>query len=56
MVNFCQTESTVFGDGVEGGGPGDDVPGDGVGDIHVLQPPDVATQLGLGSKLFLGQI
>ena len=45
VVNFCQTKSTEFGGGVEGGGPGDDVPGDGVGDIHVLQPPYVATQL-----------
>ena len=26
MVNFCQTKATDLGGGVEGGGPGDDVP------------------------------
>ena len=43
MVNFCQAEPTDFGGWIVGGGPGNDVPGDGVGDIHVLQTPDVTT-------------
>ena len=43
MVNFSQTESTEFCGRVEGEGPGNDVPGDGMGDIHVLQTPDVTT-------------
>ena len=45
VVNFCQTKSTEFGGWVEGGGPGNDVPGDVVGDIHVFQSPDMVTQL-----------
>ena len=30
MVNFCQAEPTDFGGWIVGGGPGNDVPGDGV--------------------------
>ena len=46
VVNFCQTKPTEFGGGVEGGGSGNNVPGDVVEDIHVFQPPDMTTQLG----------
>ena len=45
MVNFCQAESTNLGCGVVGGGPGNDVPGDVVGDIHILKLPDMTAQL-----------
>ena len=46
MVDFCQTESANLGGGVVGGGPGNNVPGDVVGDIQILELPDVTTQLG----------
>ena len=36
VVYFCQAEATDLGGGVEGGGPGNDVPGDGVRDVHIL--------------------
>ena len=36
VVDLCQAEATDLGGGVEGGGPGNDVPGDGVRDVHVF--------------------
>ena len=41
VVYLCQAETTDLGCGVVGGGPGYNVPGDGVGDIHILQFPDM---------------
>ena len=44
MINLCQAESADLGGGVEGGGPGNDVPGDGVRDIHIFKFPYMTAQ------------
>ena len=36
VIDFSQAKPTDFGGGVKGGGPGSNVPGDGVWDIQIL--------------------
>ena len=43
-VDLCQAEPADPGGGVEGGGPGNDVPGEVVGDACIFQVPDVSTE------------
>ena len=43
MVDFCQAESVNLGGRVVGGGPSNNVPGEVVGDIQILELPDVTT-------------
>ena len=44
VVDLCQAEVRGLGGGVEGGGPGNDVPGDGVRDIHIFKFPYMTAQ------------
>jgi hypothetical protein len=43
VVDLLQAEAADLGGGVEGGGPGNDVPGEVVRNVQFLQVPDVTT-------------
>ena len=46
MVDLLNAESADLRGGVEGGGPGNDVPSDVVRDTHLFHAPDMSAQLG----------
>ena len=55
-VDLRKAQSADLCGGVEGGGPGDDVPGDVIRDVHVLEVPDMATEFGCCSLFWVFEV